>query len=564
MLKWINIPKDKEGYTLSFTTTQLLNDRKEPKKRGPLAFFEIFGFIVVREVISKIEVEETKDEFFSHMEKESNGKFDREDVNTFDKWKSKSFGMAGTQACFGTKALKNRQNPNVYKAFACILNEKNLLVNHDRWAMYRPTKLFPKLKTRDNIHLDFNPRLYLNDEKDVVRSRLRKLSYSDTRDLGPGENNNITRKFGLTVQAVLNFCDNREKDGGLQVVPGSHEISYFEEWVRDLDDVIPDKSASFAIQPHNKLNQLAQRITMRAGSIAIWNQRLVHGSKHNQSDKYRLVQFIRMFPRRSIQCKKRAAKRACSVFRNLPKSFLENGELTSIGKTLFGFADLDKVMKKKILSSIPPPPPPSRRKAARLVTGDLLKSKEEYIVHQTNCRYKPPGVGLAKHIFKKYPHSDVYTCRHPWKPNTEYDTPGSITIRGGGGTGLRGVVNLFGQNFQSKKEKNVKTFEESRALRLKWFKMGLDEIRKQLPDLKSIAFPFQIGCGLAGGDWNVYLNEIERFANSFDDRDVDVVVYKLSNVDEKEFKKDVANDKKKSRTRRYNGGRVQGAWKKSL
>ena len=158
----------------------------------------------------------------------------------------------------------------------------------------------------------------------------------------------------------------------------------------------------------------------------------------------------------------------------------------------------------------------------------------------------------------------MYTCRHPWKPNTEYDTPGSITIRGGGGTGLRGVVNLFGQNFQSKKEKNVKTFEESLALRLKWFKMGLDEIRKQLPDLKSIAFPFQIGCGLAGGDWNVYLNEIERFANSFDDRDVDVVVYKLSNVDEKEFKKDVANDKKKSRTRRYNGGRVQGAWQKSL
>ena len=156
--------------------------------------------------------------------------------------------------------------------------------------------------------------------------------------------------------------------------------------------------------------------------------------------------------------------------------------------------------RKKILSSIPPPHPPRRK--ARLVTGDLLKSKEEYIVHQTNCRYKPPGVGLAKHIFKKYPHSDVYTCRHPWKPNTEYDTPGSITIRGGGGTGLRGVVNLFGQNFQSKKEKHVKTVEESRALRLKWFKMGLDEIRKQLPDLKSIAFPFQIGCGLAGGDWN--------------------------------------------------------------
>ena len=158
------------------------------------------------------------------------------------------------------KSVEKQTKPeNVYNAFACILNEKNLLVNHDRWAMYRPTKLFPKLKTRDNVHLDFNPRLYLNDEKDVVRSRLRTLSYSDTRDLGPGENNNITRKFGLAVQAVLNFCDNREKDGGLQLVPGSHEMSYFEEWVRDLDDDIPDKSASFAIQPQiNSINLLKE------------------------------------------------------------------------------------------------------------------------------------------------------------------------------------------------------------------------------------------------------------------------------------------------------------------
>ena len=148
MLKWMNIPKDKDGYTLSFTTTQLLNDRKEPKKRGPLAFFERFGFIVLRDVLSKTEIEETKNEFFTYIEKKSNGMFDRGDMNTFDKWKSKSFGMAGTGAWFGTKALKNRQNLNIYNAFACILNEKNLLVNHDRWALYRPTKLFPNLKTK--------------------------------------------------------------------------------------------------------------------------------------------------------------------------------------------------------------------------------------------------------------------------------------------------------------------------------------------------------------------------------------------------------------------------------
>ena len=87
---------------------------------------------------------------------------------------------------------------------------------------------------------------------------------------------------------------------------------------------------------------------------------------------------------------------------------------------------------------------------------------------------------------------------------------------------------------------------------------GTDEIRKQLPDLKSIAFPFQIGCGLAGGDWNVYLNETERFANSFGGRDVDAVVFAV--VGEQTSR--CENDKKKSRRRRggRGGGRVQGAW----
>lgn len=566
-LKWIDVPRDKNGYTVSYSVSDLLRDREE-NARGPLAFFDTFGFVVIRNVLSEREIEDTQDEFFTHIEKESKGKFDRNSVKTWNMWKSRSFGMAGTKAWFGKNALKNRQNANVHAAFACILNEKNLLVNHDRWAMYRPTKVFPELKTRDNIHLDMNPRLYVKDEKNVVRERLRTLSYSDTRDLGPGENNNVTNKMGLAVQGVLNICDNREEDGGLQLIPGSHDKSRFEKWARGLK--IPDESASFAIQPHDKVNSLAQRITMRAGSLAIWNQCCLHGSKHNQSDRPRLVQFIRMFPRRWIECSKRARNRANCVFQNLPAKFLET-ELSSIGKIVFGISDLDSTTRKKICDRrilVVPTTVSRRKKKVRLIIGDLLKSSEQYIVHQTNCRYKPPGVGLAKHIFKKFPHSDVYTCRSPWKPGTEYDKPGSIAIRGGGTSGLRGVVNLFGQNFQSKKEKNVKTFEESRALRLKWFRNGLEKIRSELPDLKSIAFPFQIGCGLAGGDWTVYLNEIERFASSFDG-DVDVVVYKLPDDSEKAFKKDVENDKKKSRghgssSRRRRGGgrcgRVQGAW----
>ena len=38
------------------------------------------------------------------------------------------------------------------------------------------------------------------------------------------------------------------------------------------------------------------------------------------------------------------------------------------------------------------------------------------------------------------------------------------------------------------------------------------ESRLGLPELKSIGFPYGIGCGLAGGDWNKYERLLEGFA----------------------------------------------------
>ena len=35
----------------------------------------------------------------------------------------------------------------------------------------------------------------------------------------------------------------------------------------------------------------------------------------------------------------------------------------------------------------------------------------------------------------------------------------------------------------------------------------------KIENLKSIAFPFKIGCNLAGGNWNNYLNMLEAFSS---------------------------------------------------
>ena len=52
-------------------------------------------------------------------------------------------------------------------------------------------------------------------------------------------------------------------------------------------------------------------------------------------------------------------------------------------------------------------------------------------------------------------------------------------------------------------------------------KATLKEIA-ELPELESVAFPYQIGCGLAGGDWKQYRAALEDFAERVKERNVKV------------------------------------------
>eukprot|EP00939_MAST-03C_sp_MAST-3C-sp1_P002917 g2917.t1 len=191
------------------------------------------------------------------------------------------------------------------------------------------------------------------------------------------------------------------------------------------------------------------------------------------------------------------------------------------------------------------------------ISGSLLDSDTQFVVHQTNCRHKPPGLGLAKHIFQKWPHSDVYSSRAPWVKGTQYDKPGSLAIRGAGFGPTpackagRGVINLFGQDWQGKKEKAAASWEESRRMRLGWFEQGVREISR-IPALTSVAFPFKIGCNLAGGDWGAYLRVLGDLAAACPG--VRVVVYKLPDSAERSFKASIEKDRWLERSRKSRNG----------
>ncbi len=152
------------------------------------------------------------------------------------------------------------------------------------------------------------------------------------------------------------------------------------------------------------------------------------------------------------------------------------------------------------------------------ITGDLFDSKEQYICHQTNC-VTTKAAHLAYHMFKRFPYADIYTNR------IKHDKPGTIIIRGDGDK-QRLVINILGQYYPGKpQEMNAKI--DSPKIREQYFYNCLVAISK-IPDLKSIAFPDHIGCGLADGNWEHYLEMITRFEKYiYNKNETRVLIYKL-------------------------------------
>ena len=134
-----------------------------------------------------------------------------------------------------------------------------------------------------------------------------------------------------------------------------------------------------------------------------------------------------------------------------------------------------------------------------LIEGDILNSNIQYITHQTNC-VSSGAAGLAYYLFNKYPYSNVYKNRI----KTIYD-PGSLIVSGNG-TDQRYIINMFSQYYPGGPNE-----KDNQQIREVYFKACLSKIEK-LPNLYEIAFPYKIGCGLAGGDWDKYEEMINNFA----------------------------------------------------
>eukprot|EP01133_Synstelium_polycarpum_P013656 gene13656-16081_t len=330
------VQEDDEGYTQSFGLGDLEGEEGPAKQ-----FFERFGFVVVRDVLTPQDCQNTVSEIFDIIEHKS-PTFNRKDRSTWDAFPTDDaipqYGSPSRPPIFTRQFLMNRQNENVYRVFSTFLNNKDLMVNNDRCCFFRPTVDAPGAlgkpawATKSNLHLDMNPFNWMGDGK-ACRAELDRLRYVKHSEFIV-ENNSPSHLDGVQLQGVLNLMDNQQLDGGYIVVPGFHH--HFVEFFREKK---PDfNSVSWNWNQKDVLFKLAKRISMRVGSIVIWDQRMPHGSANNTSSNPRMAQFIKIYPRSTVSQARydSRARTVSSILKSMPEPF----PLTDIGASLFGVKEL--------------------------------------------------------------------------------------------------------------------------------------------------------------------------------------------------------------------------------
>ena len=137
------------------------------------------------------------------------------------------------------------------------------------------------------------------------------------------------------------------------------------------------------------------------------------------------------------------------------------------------------------------------KREIRYAVGDILddaiSGSCDYIGHQVNCVTRGAR-RLAHTIFEAYPEANNYAGGNK-------NVLGKAMIFGR-------IVNLAGQyNPGAPDSDNALDGKDTRANRMRWFRSALDDFLQQArksSSVISIALPVNIGCGLAGGNWDDY------------------------------------------------------------
>ena len=146
----------------------------------------------------------------------------------------------------------------------------------------------------------------------------------------------------------------------------------------------------------------------------------------------------------------------------------------------------------------------------KIISGDLLNSKEDYICHQVNCK-GVMGSGVAKAIRDKWP--NVYETYLQYV-NMCVGTPLGSVCFAPTENGTQEVANMFAQFTYG--------YDGLRYTSYDAFCNCLSILARDIPKSKTIAFPYKIGSDRGGANWNIIYAMICEILG-----DWDVTIYKL-------------------------------------
>jgi len=146
------------------------------------------------------------------------------------------------------------------------------------------------------------------------------------------------------------------------------------------------------------------------------------------------------------------------------------------------------------------------------IKGSILDAPQKYIGHGVNCK-NVMGSGVARVLFMKYP--SIKDSYHLFCGNysdhgyTSGDLLGNIDIVF---SDDKIIVNAFTQKFYGRAKKKFVNYD------------SIYDVFKRMVShgIKEIAIP-KIGCGLAGGNWEI----VSRIIDDATGDDLDVFVYYL-------------------------------------
>ncbi|MCM3034496.1 macro domain-containing protein [Bacillus pumilus] len=150
----------------------------------------------------------------------------------------------------------------------------------------------------------------------------------------------------------------------------------------------------------------------------------------------------------------------------------------------------------------------------KTVDGNILEASEDIICHQVNCK-GVMGAGLAKQIKSKYP--NVYKEYKQLCTEQGDDLLSSVQLisTNDGKT----IANLFAQVGYGRKR--MQTDYDALRSCLQSLKNTVTHSNEKKNQM-SIAIPYGISCGLAGGDWTIVEGMIEEILGG-----CEVMVYRF-------------------------------------